>query len=109
MRTLFGAFRVALCSLVVLSGGAKAADVSAHALEVDQKAKCLALDWDNDTKKRVCWSAQTKFSVLETKEVAKPADVRVGSYLRIKGEEKDGTLWAAEIVIWKAASNPEPK
>jgi hypothetical protein len=35
-----------------------------------------------------------------------PADIHVGSYLRIKGEERDGVFVAAEITIWLAESKP---
>jgi hypothetical protein len=91
-----------------LAAGA-AEDITAYVVEIDSKAKCLELDWNNDTRKRVCWSAETKFSLLETGKAANATAVRVGSYLRIVGDEQDGTLRAKEIEIWESAAKPESK
>jgi hypothetical protein len=79
---------------------------AAHVASVDFKARCLAIEWNNDTEKTVCWTDTTRFSVLETKRPARATDVRKGSYLRIEGEERDGTFRASEIVIWEEASRP---
>lgn len=80
--------------------------IDGHVASVDHEQQCLGLEWDNDTVKRVCWTAQTKFSVLETGDRAKPADIRKGTYLRMQGDHKDGTYWATDVVIWEAASVP---
>jgi hypothetical protein len=31
------------------------------------------VEWNNNTRRKVCWTDKTKFSVLETKKAAKPA------------------------------------
>lgn len=81
--------------------------ISAHVVTIDHKKQCLTVDWHNDTEKPVCWTAKTKFTVLDTGKPAEAADVRKGSYLRMEGSEKEGTYIATEIAIWEAASNPE--
>jgi hypothetical protein len=100
--------RVAFVLSAVLSsaGLARAEGIAAEVASVDQKARCLSIDWNNNTQKKVCWNDKTKFSVLETGKAAKASDVRKGSYLRIEGEEKDGAFRASEIVIWEEASRP---
>jgi hypothetical protein len=102
--------RTVLTTLVLLALLARlplaAEGIVGDVLRVDHQKQCLWVDWHNNTEKIACWTAATKFSVLETGEAASPADVRKGSYVRMQGEEKDGTYWATEIVIWQAASKP---
>jgi hypothetical protein len=97
-------------TLIALTGGTLlwAEGVESSVLAIDQKKEQLSLDWMNDTTKVIHWNHDTKFSVLETGAAAKPAAIHVGSYLRIKGEEQDGTFVATEIVIWLAESKPAP-
>jgi hypothetical protein len=94
---------IALTATVVLAEG-----LDSNVVAIDQKKHQLSLDWLNDTTKVVLWNAETKFTVLETGAASKPAEIHVGSYLRIKGEERDGVFVAAEITIWLAESKPAP-
>ena len=82
--------------------------LASNVLAIDQKKQQLSLDWMNDTAKIVHWNHDTKFSVLETGAASKSADIHVGSYLRIKGEDQGDTFVATEIVIWLAESKPAP-
>ena len=101
-----------ICAFIVLIGLAAtlalAEGLASDVVAIDQKKQQLSLDWLNDGIKVVHWNAETKFSILETGAVAKPVDIHVGSYLRIKGEERDGSFVAAEITIWLAESKPAP-
>lgn len=83
--------------------------IASNVVSIDQKQSRLSLDWNNGTKKTVLWTPKTKFSVLETGKAAKPADIHIGSYLRIEGQEKADTFVATAIVIWEAESVPAPK
>ena len=105
VRPLVAAFAwlLAAAALVAAEG------IDGHVVSVDHKKQCLGLEWDNDTVKPVCWTAKTKFSVLETGDRADPADIRKGTYLRMQGAHKEGTYWASEVVIWEAASIPTGK
>ena len=94
---------IALTATVVLAEG-----LDSNVVAIDQKKHQLSLDWLNDTTKVVLWNAETKFTVLETGAASKPTEIHVGSYLRIKGEERDGAFVAAEITIWLAESKPAP-
>lgn len=98
---------LALASAFVLAGSVVHAEgYAAHVIRIDAKAQCLAVEWDNDTERKVCWTEKTKFSDLDTGKSAKATDVRVGSYLRMEGEQKGDTYWPSEIVIWEGASRP---
>jgi hypothetical protein len=94
---------------VIASTTVLAEGVDSNVVAIDQKKQRLSLDWMNDTTKVIHWNADTKFSVLDTGKAAKPGDIHVGSYLRIKGEEKNEVFLATEIVIWLAESKPAPK
>ena len=106
-RTILG-----MCALVTFSALTGtllfAEGLASNVLAIDQKGEQLSLDWMNDSAKVVHWNHDTKFSVLETGATAKPTAIHVGSYLRIKGEERDGVFVASEIVIWLAESKPAP-
>ena len=80
--------------------------ISAHVTQIDQEKKCLSVEWNNDTEKKVCWNDKTKFSVLDTGKRAQASDLRVGHYLRMEGEDRGDTYWATEIEIWEEASKP---
>jgi hypothetical protein len=82
-------------------------DITAHVLTIDRPARCLEIDWHNDTRKEVCWTDATRFTVLETEQEATADEIRVGSYLHVRGEERDGVLHAASIEIWESAARPE--
>ena len=81
--------------------------IAAHVTKVDGKARCVSLEWDNDTERRACWTDATKITVLDTGKSATAADIRKGSYLRLEGDEKDGAFRATAIEIWIEASRPE--
>jgi hypothetical protein len=82
---------------------AVAEGISAEVVSVEREARCLLIDWNNDTRKKVCWSADTTFSELDSGEPRSESDLREGLYLRIDGE--DGEIFrATEILIWDAAS-----
>ncbi len=110
--------RTILMSAALLFSGSvvSAAGLAAHVTKVDHKAKCVSLEWNNDTERVVCWKETTKFSVLTSGKAAKPTDLRKGSYLRIEGEEtapwqekpwgKEGKFTATAIVIWEEQSHP---
>lgn len=96
-----------LATMAALAGaGAHAEGYAAHVVSLDRKASCLAVEWDNDTERKVCWTEKTKFSDLDTGKAKKAADVRVGSFLRMQGEQRGDTYWASEIVIWESVSRP---
>jgi hypothetical protein len=86
---------------------AETEDITAYVLEIDRPARCLDVDWDNDTRKRVCWSETTKFTVLERDAAATSDEIRVGSYLHVVGDRRDGVLRATSIEIWESAAKPE--
>ena len=109
--------RILLASTLVLGSGVAAADgVASNVTKVDAAAKCVHVEWNNNTERKACWTDSTKFSVLETKKAAKPTDIRVGTYLRMEGKEvapfkeepwgKEGQFIASEMVIWEAQSKP---
>jgi len=98
-----GAVMMALLSNVVLAEG-----LESNVVAIDQKKQQLSLDWMNDGTKVVHWNSETRFAVLETGASSKPTAIHVGSYLRIKGEERDGSFVASEITIWLAESKPAP-
>ena len=97
-----------LVGLVLMVGAlpARAENLSAEVVEVDREASCLLIDWNDDTRKKVCWSPKTVFSELDSGDARTAADLRPGSYLRIEGEEDGEVFRATEIVIWEAASQP---
>jgi hypothetical protein len=101
-----------ICAVIALIGLtatiALAEGLDSNVVAIDQKKHQLSLDWMNDTTKVVQWNQETKFSVLETGAASKPAEIHVGSYLRIKGEERDGLFVATEVKIWLAESKPAP-
>ena len=109
--------RILLVSTLALGSGVAAADgVASNVTKVDAAAKCVHVEWNNNTERKVCWTDKTKFSVLETKKAAKASDIRVGTHLRIEGKEvapfkeevwgKEGQLIASDIVIWEAQFKP---
>ena len=109
--------RILLASSLALgSGVAAGAGLASNVTRVDAAAKCVYVEWNNNSQRKVCWTDKTKFSVLETKKAAKPGDIRVGTHLRIEGTEvapfkeepwgKEGQLIASEMVIWEAQSKP---
>jgi hypothetical protein len=100
----------ALVTLIALTSGTLlwAEGVESNVVAIDQKKEQLSLDWMNDTTKVIHWNHDTKFSVLETGAASKPTAIRIGSYLRIKGEEQNGAFVATEIVIWLEQSKPAP-
>ena len=109
--------RILVVSTLTLgSGVAAGAGIASNVTKVDAAAKCVHVEWNNNTQRKVCWTDKTKFSVLETKKAAKPGDIRVGTHLRIEGTEvapfkeeiwgKEGQLIASEMVIWEAQSKP---
>ncbi|MBK5297763.1 MAG: hypothetical protein JJE40_11440 [Vicinamibacteria bacterium] len=106
MRRLLAVLIAGLASAVVAPQLTAAEGIVGHVVRIEQKKQCLFLEWDNDTEKTVCWTEKTAFSVLETGKAAKATDVRKGSYLRLQGDEKNGTYWATEVVIWQEASKP---
>ncbi len=82
---------------------AVAESLSAEVVSVELEARCLLIDWNNDTRKKVCWTAETPFSELDSGEPRSESDLREGIYLRIEGE--DGEIFrATEILVWEAAS-----
>ncbi|MDX1997680.1 MAG: hypothetical protein SF066_08155 [Thermoanaerobaculia bacterium] len=93
-------------TVFVTTAGVHAEGYAAHVTTLDPKASCLAVEWDNGTERKVCWTEKTKFAVLETGKAAKATDVRVGSFLRMEGDQRGDTYWASEIVIWEAVSRP---
>lgn len=96
--------------MAVSASPARSADgIAGHVVEIDAKAKCLALDWDNDTRKKACWTETTRFADQDSGEKRSAADVRAGSYLRITGQEAKDAFQATKILIWEAASNPPGK
>ena len=106
-RTMLRAYT--LVTLVVLTGTFLFAEgLASNVVAIDQKAEQLSLDWMNDSAKVVHWNHDTKFSILETGASSKSTAIHIGSYLRIKGEERDGIFVASEIVIWLAESKPAP-
>lgn len=97
-----------ICAVLIafafaLSAGAEE-DISSDVVAIDHKLKQLTLDWHNDTKRLVHWTSKTKITVLETGKSAPDTELRVGSYLRIQGTEKDGKFTAREIEIFEGAS-----
>lgn len=96
---------VALIFVAVFQMAAAGNDISSDVVAIDHDARQLSVAWHNDTTKVVHWNPETKITVLETGDKAKAAAIHVGSYLRIKGEEKDGKFIAAEIEIWEAAES----
>lgn len=115
MKTL--PFHILVAAALTLVSRLAAADgLSSNVTRVDAAAKCVYVEWNNNTQRKVCWTDRTKFSVLETNRAAKPGDIRVGTHLRIKGKEvapfkeelwgKEGQLIASEMVIWEAQSKP---
>lgn len=62
-------------SILLTASLLHAEGIAGHVASVDQKAKCLTLEWNNDTEKTVCWKDTTKFSVLETGKPAKASVV----------------------------------
>jgi hypothetical protein len=102
--------RAGLVLVLLLTAGALAAEgLASNVVAIDRQKQQLSLDWLDDSVKVVHWDAKTKFTVLETGAKAAPADIHVGTYLRIKGEDSDGSFVASEIVIWLAESKPAPK
>lgn len=96
-----------LVTTVALAGAAAhAGGYAAHVVSLDPQAHCLAVEWDNDTERKVCWTEKTTFSDQDTGKSRKAADLRVGSFLRMQGEQKGDTYWASEIVIWESVSRP---
>lgn len=106
MRRVLAMIVAGLASVLLSSVLVSAEGIVGHVARIEQKKQCLWLEWDNDTEKTVCWTEKTAFSVLETGKAAKATDVRKGSYLRLQGDEKNGTYWATEVVIWQEASKP---
>jgi len=97
--------RAGLVLVLLLTAGALAAEgLDSNVVAIDLKKQQLSLDWLNDSVKVVQCNAKTKFTVLETGAKAAPADIHIGTYLRIKGEESNGSFVATEIVIWLAES-----
>jgi len=103
-----GVIWVAAFLFVLIAGIASAEGLSSDFFAIDQKTQQLSLDWMNDTTKVVHWNTKTTFVVLETGKASKPADIHVGSYLRIDGEEQDGLFVATKITIWLEQSKPAP-
>lgn len=103
-------------ALALASSVAAGAGMASNVTKIDAKAKCVYVEWNNNTERKACWTDATKFSVLETKKAAKPSDIRVGTHLRMEGKEvapfkdepwgKEGQFIASEMVIWEAQSKP---
>ena len=112
-----GSRTILISAALLLSGRVVCgAGLAGHVIRVDHKAKCVSLEWNNETERAVCWKDTTKFSVLTTGKAAKASDLRKGSFLRIEGEEtepwqempwgREGKFTATKIVIWEEQSRP---